>query len=140
MYPDKLKIEPAKRTPSILLDVSRIFIMGRSILENPGSFYDSVHYWISARAKDTPGQVIIDLGFEYINTGSIKWLYILLRDISEMKNFSSLAYVTWYYEEGDEDMNELGHIIKSLVDCPFRFVKVHNMCNDFYREVLEKNQ
>ncbi len=140
MYPEKLNIEPGKRTPHIVLDSSRMFIMGRSIIENPGTFYEPVHYWISARAKDKPGKIKIDLGFEYINTGSIKWLYILLRDISEMGNFSSLADITWYYEEGDEDMNELGHIIKSLVDCPFRFEKVHDMCNSFYRGVLDRQR
>jgi hypothetical protein len=139
MYPDKVNIEPGKRSPWIVMDPGRLFMMGRSIIENPGTFYEPIHYWVTARAKDKPGKVRIDLGFEYINTGSIKWLYILLRDISEMKNFSTEASITWYYEEGDEDMSELGHIIRSLVDCRFAIVKVSNMSDAFYRELLSKN-
>jgi hypothetical protein len=140
MYPDKVNIEPGKRTPWIVLDPGRIFIMGRSIIENPGLFYEPVHYWVAARAKDNQGKIVIDLGFEYINTGSTKWLYILLRDISEMKDFSSEAVITWYYEEGDEDMSELGYIIRSLVDCRFSIVEVPSMLNSFYRELLSKQQ
>ena len=140
MYPEKLKIDQGKRTPMISLEQGRIFIMGRSIIENPGSFYEPVHYWISSRAKDKPSQIRIDLGFEYINTGSTKWLYILLRDISEMRNFTNEVTITWYFEEGDEDMSELGYIIRSLVDCKFSLVKVKGMNNTFYSEVLAKTR
>lgn len=138
MYPDKLNIEPGKRTPWIVLESGRMFMMGRSIIETPGTFYEPIHYWISSRAADTPGPIKIDIGFEYINTGSIKWLYILLKDISAMPGFKSLANVTWYYEEGDEDMAELGYIIKSLVDTKFSIIRVADMDNSFYKEVLSK--
>lgn len=140
MYPDKFKIDHAKKTPMIVLEKGRIFIMGRSIIENPGSFYEPVHYWVSERAKDGPGQIKVDIGFDYINTGSTKWLYILLRDISEMRNFSNEVTITWYYEEGDEDMSELGYIIRSLVDCRFSIVKVKGMNVTFYNEVLAKTR
>ena len=140
MYPEKLKIDHGKKTPMIVLEPSRIFIMGRSIIENPGAFYEPVHYWVLGRAKDNPGPVKIDIGFDYINTGSTKWLYILLRDISEMKNFTNEVTITWYFEEGDEDMSELGYIIRSLVDCKFSLVKVKGMNTAFYNEVLLKTR
>ena len=138
MYPDKFRKEHGKRTPMIVMEMDRIFIMGRSIIENPGAFYEPVHHWISSRAKDKSGKVRIDMGFEYINTGSTKWIYILLKDISEMKNFSTEVTIKWYYEEGDEDMSELGYIIRSLVDCNFSINKVKGMDNSFYNEVLAK--
>lgn len=80
----------------------------------------------------------VELGFDYINSGSTKWLYILLRELSGMDDLTHKTSVSWYYEEGDEDMLELGRIIKSLMECPFRLVQVEYMNDDFYRSVLSK--
>jgi hypothetical protein len=138
MYPEKLNIKPTKRSPWVVLDPGRIFIMGRSIIENPGTFYKSVHRWVSDRAKDKPERIKIDLGFDYVNTGSIKWLYILLRDLSELTSVLAYATINWYYEQGDEDMCELGFILRSLVDCPFTIIEVDMMNQNLYNELLQK--
>ena len=140
MYPDELHIEPTKRTPWIVLEHGRIFIMGRSIIENPGVFYEPVHKWVTEHVRKSKGRTKVDLGFDFINSGSTKWLYILLRELSGMEDLSHKASVSWYYEEGDEDMKELGRIIKSLMECPFRLVQVSNMDDSLYRSLLSKAQ
>jgi hypothetical protein len=136
MYPEKVYIEPTKRTPWIVLEPGRIFIMGRSIIENPAVFYESGLNWITDFVNDWSGKTKIELGFEYINTGSIKWLYIFLRQLAASKKISDQAEVTWYYEEGDEDMCELGIIIRSLVVCQFNIVEVAEMNDKLYEEFL----
>lgn len=138
MYPEKLYIEPTKRSPWVVLEKERIFIMGRSIIENPGVFYGPVQCWAAKRAKDNPGTIRIDLGFDYVNTGSVKYLYIFLRDISEMTCKFENAFINWYYERGDEDMRELGFILRSLVECPFAIIEVINMNRTLYRQVFQK--
>jgi len=138
MYPEKLNIEPTKRSPWVVLEKERIFIMGRSIIENPGLFYEPVHTWVSGRAKAEPGAIRIDLGFDYVNTGSVKYLYIFLRDLSEMTCRLDEAFINWYYERGDEDMRELGYILRSLVECPFTIIEVNNMNRNLYRQVYQK--
>jgi hypothetical protein len=137
MYPETLKIEPTKRSPWIVLEPGRIFMMGRSIIENPSEFYEPALKWVSDLIQSWTGKTQIDLGFEYINTGSMKWLYILLRELSEIKEMSENAVITWYYEEGDEDMCELGFILRSLVDCPFTIIEVDEMNDKLYKEFLE---
>jgi hypothetical protein len=137
MYPDILKIEPTKRSPWIVLEPGRIFMMGRSIIENPSEFYEPGLEWVSAFIKSWTGKTKIDLGFEYINTGSIKWLYILLRELSEIREMSENAVITWYYEEGDDDMCELGFILRSLVDCSFTIIEVDEMSHSLYKNFLE---
>jgi len=139
MYPDRLNIEPTRRSPLVILDQERIFIMGRCIIENPGVFFEQVHIWVSERAKKDPDKIRIDLGFDYVNTGSIKWLYVLLRDLSEMTNMFENAVINWYYEEGDDDMRELGFILRSLVDCPFTILEVEEIDQDLYRELLQQS-
>jgi hypothetical protein len=139
-YPGKLSIEPTRRSPWVVLEPGRIFIMGRSIIENPSHFYKPGYEWILEFIKVWSESIKIDLGFEYINTGSIKWLYILLRRLSEEERIAENAVVTWYYEHGDDDMRELGSILRSLINCHFRFVEVDAMDDDFYdRFFPEKN-
>lgn len=139
-YPEKLSIEPTKRSPWIVLEPGRIFVMGRSIIENPSHFYKPGLEWISEFVKGWSGTTRVDLGFEYINTGSIKWLYIFLKRLSADHHMAENAEVTWYYEHGDDDMRELGSILRSLVECPFRFVEVDEMNDEFYvRFISERN-
>ena len=110
--------------------------MGRSIPENPGDFYRPVHEWISSYAKENLNQTKIEIGFEYINTSSTKWVFTILKELSKMKDLSKNARVTWYYERTDEDMCELGFILRSLVECPFVVVEVNEMNNSRYEKIL----
>jgi hypothetical protein len=136
MYPESLKKEPSKRTPWIILEPGKIFIMGRSIPDNPSEFFGPVLEWVSLFVRENEGISKIDLGFEYINTSSTKWIFTILKELSEMRDISDNANVTWYYEQGDDDMCELGFILRSLVDCPFLVVEVKSMDNNRYKKIL----
>jgi hypothetical protein len=109
--------------------------MGRSIPENPAVFYSPVREWISKYAQDCTGKSKIEFGFEYINTTSIKWIFTILRELSEIKEIVKNAEITWYYEHGDEDMSELGFILRSLVECPFLVVEVDTMNKEKYEAI-----
>jgi hypothetical protein len=139
MYPDKYIREPSKRTPMINMEPGRIFIMGRSIPENPGDFYRPVHSWITEYAGSHIEKSRIDLGFEYINTSSTKWIFNILKELSEMEDVKENVRVTWYYEQGDEDMCELGFILRSLIECPFVLVEVEEMNTSGYERILMLN-
>lgn len=134
----RLLKEPTKRSPWIILEPGRIFIMGRSIPENPGEFYRPVLDWITDYSTHSSEKTTIDFGFEYINTTSTKWIYTILKELSEMKELIHNANVTWYFERGDEDMGELGFILRSLVDCPFVVVEVEEMNKERYYRILKK--
>ncbi len=134
--PDHIKKDPSKRTPWILLEPGRIFIMGRSIPENAGDFYRPLLKWISEYVVEYSGKTVIDFGFEYINTSSTKWIYAMLRELSAMKDVKKNASVKWYYENGDDDMCELGFILRSLINCPFIVVEVPRMNRDRYNDIL----
>jgi hypothetical protein len=136
MYPEKYINELSKRTPWIILEPGRIFVMGRSIPENPGDFYRNVQAWISEYSKKYRGKTKISLGFEYINTASMKWIYTILRELSQVNEIAYNATITWYYEKGDEDMKELGFILKSLVVSPFTMIEVEEMDKEIYDMIL----
>jgi hypothetical protein len=124
---ERYTADPTKRTPRIILEPGRIFILGRSIPENPGEFYRPVYEWINQYTRINGHQTIIELGFEYINTSSTKWIYNIIKGIARMNNLSKNVKIIWYYDLGDEDMCELGFILRSLVDCPFFVVESEGM-------------
>lgn len=130
------RYEPTRKTPWVVLDEGRIFMMGRSIPENPGEFYRPVHDWISRYISQDPGRIRIDLGFEYINTSSIKWVFTLLRELASLEEVGENATVNWYYDHGDEDMAELGFILRSLIDCPFIVTELTGMNRKMYESIL----
>ncbi|TAL63551.1 MAG: DUF1987 domain-containing protein, partial [Bacteroidetes bacterium] len=78
----------------------------------------------------------IEFGFEYINTSSTKWIYTILKELAEMKEMATNARIAWYYEQGDEDMCELGFILRSLVECPFVVIEVDEMNMARYEKIL----
>jgi len=139
MYPDIFKNSPTKKTPWIFLEPGKIFIMGRSIPENPGDFYKPALDWIAKYAPECSERVKIDFGFEYINTSSTKWIYTIINELSEINGMAHNATFTWYYERGDEDMCELGIIMRSIVDCAFVVVEVEGMNKSLYEKIMSGN-
>ena len=130
---ESLILEPTKKTPWIILEPGKVLILGRSILENPGEFYRPLHEWVAKYAEENIRMTTILLGFEFINTTSIKWVYAILKELAKIPDMSVRAKISWYYEEGDEDMCDLGFILRSLVDCPFAIIEV----DDIYKQKLE---
>ena len=122
-----INIEPTKKTPWIILEAGKVIIMGRSIPENPGDFYRPVHEWVSKYAAESLRMTDILLGFEFINTTSMKWVYAILKELAKIPDMNVRAKISWYYEEGDEDMCDLGFILRSLVKCPFHIVEVDDI-------------
>ena len=47
----------------------------------------------------------------------------MLKILGKRHEIKDIMKINWYYEEGDDDMAELGRIFKSLVKSPFTFIK-----------------
>ena len=136
MYPDRFKNEPSKRTPWIILEPGRIFIMGRSVPENPGELYRPVYDWVTKYRENYLEKTTIELGFEYINSSSTKWIFTIIKELAKLKGLIKDVTVKWYYEKGDEDMIELGIIIRSLVECPLIVIEVDEMNRSRFEKIL----
>lgn len=125
MSNNHLTIAPTRKTPMIVMEPGRILIAGRSIPENSFIFYQPLYDKISEYLNSYSGKTEINLAFEFINTTSIRWIYTILSKISITANIQSgPVNVTWFYEEGDEDMFDLGQIIAGLLKCPFQITEV----------------
>jgi len=119
-----LRINPTRKTPLVNLKDGSIQFSGRAIPEDPVEFFKPVMVWIKDYAKELSGHTTIDLQFEYINTSSTKWIYNVLKTLGEVEGHHKKMVVNWHYEEGDDDMYELGHVLRKLVMAPFNFIEV----------------
>lgn len=128
MYPQSIRIEATNKTPEIVLEQGIIFIKGRSIPEDPNNFYKPIYEWVSKYISEWAGKTDIIFAFEFINTRSIKWIYTILKEMTELIYLpGNKLQVSWFYEEGDEDMYDLGSIISALVRCPFRIIRIEDI-------------
>jgi len=55
--------------------------------------------------------ITFDLGLEIMNSTTEKYIYKIMKKISES---SKKLIINWYYEEDDEDMKEDGKVFKDL--------------------------
>ena len=129
IHQERIFIEATRKTPFVLLEQGNIIIRGRAISENPGEFFRPLYDWITQYAGSTFPRTEMVLGFEYINTSSIKWVFAMLKEFGALKNSYAFIKVTWNYEKGDEDMCELGLFFKSFLDCSFSVIAVDKILN-----------
>jgi hypothetical protein len=115
---DALFIEETKGTPRVSLSLEgEMHIEGRSLPEDPVQFYLPVLEWVR---KSTVENVTIYVRLDYMNTSSSKELYLFFKYIKQNIHVKTVI-VNWYYEEGDDDVYEIGREFEAIVDLPFYY-------------------
>lgn len=130
---DIINIEGTKATPSIHIDVnSREFeIAGCSRPENVREFYMPVINWFENAVNNT-GEIkskvddeeVLNFDFKlsYFNSASAKFILDILLYINQIHSEGINIKINWYYEEGDEDMRDVGEELAEMVDFEFKYI------------------
>lgn len=132
-----LSIAATDKSPKILFDpLKNIFEMeGNSRPENVRDFYypilDTLREYFDFVAQD---QKLIsdseDMPFrfnfklDYFNSSSAKFIsdiLVVLKDFNE-KGIQFKVY--WYFEDGDDDMKEVGEDFSEMISFPFNFIMI----------------
>jgi len=117
---EKLVIqEELKNCPGIVYfpDINKLELVGRSIPENPEQIFRRLDEWITLHFDKNDGlDVVIQL--EYINSGSSKYLYEILKRFTGYGRAGKLVKLKWLYEEDDEAMLELGEHYRDTAGIP----------------------
>jgi hypothetical protein len=124
---DGFFIRATRVTPSIYFNPEKglLDIRGKSSPENPLLFYKHLHDSIDKFAKSEHENLILNAAFEYFNTSSSKCIYILFKKLSDLRNeHRKFIKVNWYFEEGDEDMQEAGEDLSSFFNYEFNYVEI----------------
>jgi len=135
---NRLHIDHSKRTPLVYFEEGKIFIIGRSIIENPSDFYSPIFSFLSQYIDDYQRGIDFYFAFEHINTGSVKWLFVLLKELLKNHGITQLSSINWYYEKDDDDLQELGYIFRSLVPCKFSINEVETVNEEICQKALGK--
>ena len=113
--------EELKNCPGIAYypDSDKLEIVGRSIPENPELIFKRLDDWISLHFyKNSSLNVAIQL--EYINSGSSKYLYEILKRLTGLIKSGKNVEIKWIYEEDDEAMLELGEHYRDSAGIPLK--------------------
>jgi hypothetical protein len=117
---EKLVIqEELKNCPGIVYypGPNRLELFGRAIPENPESVFSPLEDWIALHfAKN--GGLEVSIQLEYINSGSSKYLYEILKTLTDYRSSKKQIRIKWLYEEDDEAMLELGEHYRDTAGIP----------------------
>lgn len=120
-----LYIDSTYSTPKIHLNAKNgvLKIEGRSIPENPSSFYEQIVSWIIEFFNNPPKKTKIEIKLDYINSGSSKSILTLLKLIKKYSDSGFEIEINWYYEEDDESIRDLGKHYKSILKLPLNLIE-----------------
>lgn len=121
---DILDIKATNDTPRVLFDPENdIFeISGRSLPEDVVTFYQPVIDWLD-EYKNLPNEKT-EFVFKYIyfNTATSKLVQDILFKLEQIYESGNEVVVIWYYEQDDEDMQDLGEEFREYVELPFELI------------------
>lgn len=111
--------EELKNSPGIFYysDSNKLEFIGRSIPENPELIFRRLDDWITLHFEKNKG-LNVNIQLEYINSGSSKYLYEILKRLTGFVRMGNAVRLKWLYEEDDEAMLELGEHYRDTAGIP----------------------
>jgi hypothetical protein len=128
---DKLLINKTSKSPFISLEKGVFQFSGRSIPEDAKKVFKPVLEWIKEYKPADSKQTIINFCFDYLDTSSSKCVFDILKVLDNLYNNGHDVIINWYYEEGDDDMLDLGIHLKSFIKAPFNFIENEPMLGQY---------
>jgi len=117
--------EELKNCPGIAYypDSDKLELVGRSIPENPELIFKRLDEWITLHFEKNKG-LNVSIQLEYINSGSSKYLYEILKKLTGYIKSGKVVEIKWLYEEDDEAMLELGEHYRDSAGIPLKIEMV----------------
>lgn len=113
--------EEMRNCPGIVYypDNNHLDLVGRSIPENPELIFRRLDEWITLHFEKNK-ELNISIQLEYINSGSSKYLYEILKRLTNFGRTGNVVRIKWRYEEDDEAMLELGEHYRDTAGIPLQ--------------------
>lgn len=118
-----LYIDATHKTPMVALDAEtgELIIRGRSIPNDSANFWQKLIDWFNLYVLSPKPDTLVKLDIEYFNVSSSKYLLNILYTLNDLNNSNHKAKVEWIYQEGDNEMLEVGKDYAFMVNVPFEF-------------------
>lgn len=123
---DPFTIGKTNNTPSVEFDPEEktFDLKGKSIPEDPKTFYKSVLDWIDQYVTDPLDHLTVNVRLEYFNTSTSKILFTIFKKLESMPRSDQKVEINWFFEEGDYDLLESGEDYEALLKIPFNVIEV----------------
>lgn len=116
--------ESGNKTPEIDFNKNgSLKLKGRSIHEDPDEFFLAIIAWVEDYCKSPADSTIVDIELEYFNSGSAKFILVILQLLTTQLKDGKKLVINWYYEHGDDDILERGQYYSSLLNKDFVFIR-----------------
>jgi hypothetical protein len=121
-----LILNATHNTPQVKLDgkAGLLQFKGRSTPEHPAEYYTTVNQWVDNYLQQPEDTTTVELHFEYFNTTSSKCLLELLRKLAVLMKLGKNIQLRWFYEAGDDDMQEAGKDFQDILKVPFDIIAI----------------
>lgn len=106
-------------------DAGELSLEGRSIPEDPGEFFELLIDWINEYFLKPAEKTVMNIRLEYINSGSSKYMLEVLRIMKINHDAGKNVHIRWYFEEGDESIQELGVHYEQTIQIPFEHIEYY---------------
>lgn len=121
---EALDIQGTNDTPKVILDPeSDVFeISGRSLPEDVVSFYKPIVEWLNEYKLAPLDYTEFVFRYIYFNTATSKLIQEILFKLEEIFEEGNNVQIIWFYEEDDEDMQDIGEEFMELCTVPFELI------------------
>lgn len=117
-------VTKTKDTPQVDFENNLINIKGRLIPTDYVKFYNSLKKFIGKLESKKTFPITININLDFINASSKKFMVDTFSLFEKRIEKGNRLNINWYYEEGDDDMYDLGLIYKSIIKIPFRLIEI----------------
>ena len=121
----ELRILTTASTPGISFNPNGVLgIKGRSVIGNANGFCTLLEEWLDRYICNPADTTYVNFHLEYISTSNLKIYIHLLKKIESVRLKNKKYIINWYYDEGDEDILEMGEYISSILNIPFNYLYI----------------
>jgi len=123
-----IEILATQKTPYINLnkDTGQITIEGNSFPENAAGFYYQFNRWLAEYSVNPASKTTVRIGFLYINSATVSVITAMMKLLDSMISMKTEIEIVWCFEEGDEDMKDMGLFYQDQLDTPVQIVEVES--------------
>lgn len=120
------KIKETPKTPLFVLDFQKghIRLEGKSILENANELFNPVIQALKRFQLNWKGNSLVEIKLDYFNTSSSKHILDILKILELIHRSGNTVNIYWYYNDEDEEMEEVGKDYKAILKAPFFVQKI----------------
>jgi hypothetical protein len=119
-YMKKIEIAARDQTPYVILDKENALmeIRGYSYPDEALEFYAEIIEWFKEYIQSPNAETKVVFDLIYVNSTSVKFINEILKKLDEILANGKTIAVDWFYMPDDEDMQQLGNVLKDFHKIP----------------------